>query len=212
MPSPRRARANLSVVRAPPRLADGIDATESDEALVAGVRTGDARSKERLYLRHVDYVAGMCARLLRSIEAGEDVVQDTFVIAFSKIESLRDPNAFRGWLASIAVSQVHRRLSRQRLLKLVGLDGGLDDAPLDSLAREDLSVEARSELAALDLVLQELPPRQRIAWMLRHVEGEPIDAVAEACRCSRATVKRWLVAADRRVKEHVRIVTREDAS
>jgi RNA polymerase sigma-70 factor (ECF subfamily) len=206
MPSPRPARAKLAIVRAAAPPAEDDAAAESDEALVLAVRAGDARSKKRLYLRHVDYIAGMSARLLRSIDASEDVVQDTFVIAFSKIASLRDPGAFRGWLASIAVSQVHRRLSRQRLLRLIGLDRGLDDAPLDELAREDLSVEARSELAALDLVLQELPPRQRVAWMLRYVEDEPIDAVAEACRCSRATVKRWIARADARVKEHVRIV------
>jgi RNA polymerase sigma-70 factor (ECF subfamily) len=205
MRSPRHARANLAVVPAPA----GGEADESDEALVAGVRSGDARSKKRLYLRHVNYIAGMSARLLRSIDASEDVVQDSFAIAFSKIGSLREPAAFRGWLASIAISQVHRRLTQRRLLKLLGLDRGLDDAPLDELAREDLSVEARSELAALDFVLQQLRPRERVAWMLRYVEDEPIDAVAEACGCSRATVKRWIARADEHVRRQVSIDTVE---
>jgi RNA polymerase sigma-70 factor, ECF subfamily len=203
MPSPRHARANLTVVRAPPDVEERSEPDESDEALVQGVRSGDAQCKKRLYLRHVDYVAGMSARLLRSIEASEDVVQDTFAIAFSKIASLREPAAFRGWLASIAVSQVHRRLAQRRLLRIVGLDRGLDDAPLDELAREDLSIEARSELAALDFVLQQLPPRERVAWMLRYVEGEPVDVVAQACGCSRATIKRWIARADERVRQHV---------
>jgi RNA polymerase sigma-70 factor (ECF subfamily) len=193
----------LTVVRAPPDVEERSEPDESDETLVQGVRSGDPQCKKRLYLRHVDYVAGMSARLLRSIEAAEDVVQDTFAIAFSKIASLRDPAAFRGWLASIAVSQVHRRLAQRRLLRIVGLDRGLDDAPLDELAREDLSVEARSELAALDFVLQQLPPRERVAWMLRYVEGEPVDVVAEACGCSRATVKRWIARADERVRQYV---------
>ncbi|HEY1532726.1 MAG TPA: RNA polymerase sigma factor [Polyangiaceae bacterium] len=211
MSQPRVARAQLSVVRTPgPTLQSRV--VQSDSALVAGGLIGDRRSKQEIYLRHVDYIAGMCARLLRSIEASEDVVQDTFVIAFSKIGLLREPAAFRGWLAAIAVHQVHRRLARQRLLRFFGLDLGLDDAPLDECAREDLTVEARSELAALDLVLQELPTRQRIAWMLRHVEGEPLDAVAEACGCSRATVKRWIALANARIKEHVRIVAEEDPS
>jgi RNA polymerase sigma-70 factor, ECF subfamily len=209
--SSRSARGNLSIVRPAPRRAPEVEAAvvETDGALVAGVRAGDAKSKERLYRRHVDYIAGMCARLLRSVDASEDVTQDAFVLAFSKIELLRDPGAFRGWLAVIAVHEVRKRLARQRLLAFFGLDHGLDDAPLDELAREDLSVEARSELAALDLVLQSLPPNQRIAWMLRHVEDEPLEAVAEACRCSLATVKRWIAAADERVKEHVRIATKE---
>jgi RNA polymerase sigma-70 factor (ECF subfamily) len=185
---------------------------ESDDALVAGVLAGDARCKEQLYLRHVRYITGMSSRILRSVEASEDVVQDTFVIAFSKIESLRDPRAFRGWLASIAVSQIRRLLARQRLLRLVGLDRGLDDAPLDELAREDLSIEARSELAALDLILQQLPPRQRIAWILRYVEGEPLDAIALACGCSLATAKRWIAAADGRVRQHASVSTKDELS
>lgn len=205
--SAERANVRLTLVRT--AASDQLP-LESDEALVAGVLAGDPGSKERLYLRHVHYIAGMSARILRSIDASEDVVQDTFVIAFSKLESLRDPGAFRGWLASIAISQVHRVLERQRVLKLVGLDRGLDDAPLDELAREDLSIEARSELAALDLALQRVPARQRVAWMLRYVEGEPLDAVAEACQCSRATVKRWIAAADEHVRQHVRIEATED--
>jgi RNA polymerase sigma-70 factor (ECF subfamily) len=189
-----------------------LPAPESDAALVAGVLAGDAACKEQLYRRHVRYVAGMSARLLRSIDGAEDVVQDTFAIAFAKIGSLRDPEAFRGWLASIAVSQVHRLLARQRLLRLVGLDRSLDDAPLEALAREDCSIEARSELAALDAVLQQLPSRQRVAWMLRYVEGEPLDVVADACRCSRATVKRWIAAADARIRQRVNLASTEDAS
>lgn len=212
MPQPRAPRALLSVVRPLASATAPGSSGQSDAALVAGVLIGDRRCKREIYVRHVDYLAGMCTRLLRSVEASEDVVQDTFVIAFSKIELLRDPEALRGWLAAIAVSQVRRRLARQRVLRFFGLDRGLDDAPLDECAREDLTVEARSELAALDLVLQGLPPGQRIAWMLRHVEGEPLDLVAETCGCSRATVKRWIALADAHIKQRVHIVAEEDPS
>jgi RNA polymerase sigma-70 factor (ECF subfamily) len=198
-------RTPLSLVRAPARSASEPSEVPSDAILVAGIRAGDETCKAQIYLKHIDYIAGMCTRLLRSIDASEDAVQDTFVIAFSNLASLREPAAFRGWLASIAVSQVHRRLARERLRRFFGFDQVLGDAPLDELGREDLSAEARSDLAALDMVLQTLPVRQRLAWMLRYVEDEPIDAVAQACGCSRATVKRWLVAADRCVREFVRI-------
>jgi RNA polymerase sigma-70 factor (ECF subfamily) len=211
MASSQGVRAPLSLVRASARSAsEPLEAP--DAVLVAGIRAGNERCRERIYLKHVDYIAGMCTRLLRSIEASEDVVQDTFIIAFSRLDSLREPAAFRGWLASIAVSQVHRRLARERLRRFLGFDQALGDAPLDELGREDLSAEARSDLAALDMVLQTLPVRQRLAWMLRYVEGEPVEAVAEACGCSRATVKRWIAAADERVREFVRIQTEEASS
>jgi RNA polymerase sigma-70 factor (ECF subfamily) len=182
---------------------------ESDLVLVRRALAGDAKSKERLYRKHVDYIAGMSARLLRSVEASEDVTQDTFLLAFERLRSLRDPGAFRGWLASIAINQVRRRLSRQRLLRVLGLDRSLEETPLDDLARDDASAEARSELAALDLVLRQLPTKHRIAWMLRHVEDEPLEDVAQACNCSLATAKRWIVAADAVVQERVLISTEQ---
>jgi RNA polymerase sigma-70 factor (ECF subfamily) len=185
---------------------------EPDASLVERLLAGDTSVRERLYLRHVEYIAGMSARILRSVDASEDVVQDTFVIAFQRIHTLRDPAALRGWLAAIAISQVHRKLARDRLLRTFGFDGKLGDTPLDELAVEDTTAETRSELAALDLVLRELPARQRIAWMLRYVEGEPLEQVAAACRCSLATVKRWIVLADTRVQQYVRIARDEEVS
>jgi len=197
MRSARHARAVLSLVRAP------AEPAVSDEVLVTRALSGDSDARRTLYERHFDYVTGMSARLLRSRDASEDVVQDAFVMAFERLASLREPAAFRGWLAAIAVSFVRRRLRKQRLLRALGLDGSHDDAALDRLARDDASAEARSELAALDLVLQTLPANHRIAWMLRHVEGEALDDVAVACDCSLATVKRWISAADERVRAHL---------
>jgi RNA polymerase sigma-70 factor (ECF subfamily) len=197
MRSARHARAALSLVRAP------AEPEVSDAVLVARILSGEAASREVLYKRHVDYVSGMSARLLRSIDASQDVTQDAFVMAFERLSTLRDPAAFRGWLAAIAVSFVRRRLRKQRLLRALGLDGSHDDAALDRLAREDTVAETRSELAALDLVLQTLPANHRIAWMLRHVEGDALDDVAAACDCSLATAKRWISAADERVRAHL---------
>jgi RNA polymerase sigma-70 factor (ECF subfamily) len=206
--SPSRATpaSHLSVVRSPAEgaVADtDAPATESDASLVAGTLAGRARSKEALYRKHVGYIAGMCARLLRSVDAGEDVTQDAFVLAFQRLASLREPEAFRGWLATIAVREVRRHLSRERLRVFLGFDRALDDAPLDELAREDLSIEARSELAALDVVLQQLPAGVRLAWMLRYVEDEPLELIAQACECSLATAKRRIATADVYVRQHV---------
>ena len=177
----------------------------SDEALVTGLLAGEDKSREMLYRKHVRYIAGMCTRLLRSAESGEDVTQDAFVLAFSKIHTLRDPGHFRSWLATIAVREVRRHLAKERLWRFLGLGRGLDDAPLDELAKVDLSVEARSELAALDFALAQLPQRFRVAWMLRYVEDEPLELVAAAGDCSLATAKRRIATADAHVRQHVNL-------
>ena len=50
--------------------------------------------------------------------------------------------------------------------------------------------------------LQTVPPDDRIAWTLRHVERHRLEAVAELCGCSLATVKRRILRAQRFLVEH----------
>jgi RNA polymerase sigma-70 factor (ECF subfamily) len=123
------------------------------------------------------------------------------LIAFEKLDGLRDDVAFRPWLAQVAVSQVRRRFRRRKLLRLFGLVD--DEAGLSELASPGASAEVLSDLALLDAALRRLPDEQRIAWVLRHVEGLALDEVARAVECSLATAKRRIAAADERVRAHV---------
>ena len=174
----------------------------SDAELVDAVLAGRRSAESALYRRHAGAVLRVAERLLgRSAEA-EDVVQDTFLTAFERMAQLRDAEAFRAWLLRIAVRHVHRRFRRRRLLRVLGLDRGQDDATLARLAVSPLDTETRAELGKLDGALRELPARQRVAFMLRHVEGYELSEVASACGTSLATVKRWLQRADAVVRSH----------
>lgn len=182
---------------APRPMGGGVE----DGALVAAVLTGERAAEEQLYRRHAPSVLRLATRLLRSHEDAMDVLQDTFVTAFEDLDGLRDPDAFRAWVHRIAVRLVHRRFRRRRLLGWLGLSGK-DDVSLESLADERASQEARMELRWLDRALLAVDDRDRIAWMLRNVEGLSLDEVAATCDCSLATVKRRIAAADAVVARH----------
>jgi len=177
----------------------------SDADLARRINGGDRWAEEAFYRRHVPAVLGLAQRLLANLADAEDVAQDTFVTAFQIWDQLRDYERARSWLMQITVRKVHRRFRRRQLLRLLGLDRPIEDAPLESLAREDTAAETRSELAVLTGVLNLMPAKLKIAWMLRYVEGLPLDEVAEQCRCSRATVKRRIALARRRVSRYVSI-------
>lgn len=187
----------------------------SDASLVVRARNGDRDAMHALYERHVAYLVGICVRMLRNREDGLDVVQDAFVVAFTRLDGLNDASAFRPWMAQIAVRLVRKRLRRARIVRFFGFgdlrrDEGVND-PRDELdafpelARADGTAEARSELGAIDRALRTLPAEQRIAWSLRHLEDEPLEAVARACDCSLATAKRWIRAAELRIASTVEV-------
>jgi RNA polymerase sigma-70 factor (ECF subfamily) len=199
-------------VSSAPRLSGGpvvVRATTSaeglgDAELVRRALAGDTWAEEFLYRRYVRAIWGTVLRLLRSPPDAEDVVQDTFATAFRELPRLRDASALRGWLLRIAVREVHRRLRRRRLRRFLGLEQeDASELSLESVAVEGLGAEARAELGMIDRLLARLPPDLRIAWMLRHVEGESLEDVARACTCSLATVKRRIAAVDAHLQKHL---------
>jgi len=179
------------------------DKAPDDATLVSSACHGDRCAEEALYRRHVGYVAGMVTRLLGGAPEAEDVVQDTFAIGLERLDTVRNPGAVRAWFAQIAVSQVRRRLRRTKLLTRIGLHPSLDHTQLESLAIEEADAETRAELAKLGAALGKLPTDDRLAWMLRFVEGEPFKEIARLCDCSLATVKRRVAAASSELRKHV---------
>ena len=183
----------------------------SDAELVDRAIRGDRWCREVVYRRHAGYLLGLSTRLLGSRADAEEVVQDAFIAGFEQLGTLREPGALRVWLGQIAVNLVRHRLRRLKLLRLLGLDRGADDATLEALAAPGLHPEACGELALIDRALRRLRAELRIAWMLRHVEGLELTEVASVCGCSLATIKRRLSEADAAVRAHVSPASLEGA-
>lgn len=176
---------------------------DEDAILVQRVIEGDRAAEEALYRKHGPSVQRLAMRLLRSRDEALDVLQDTFVSGYGKLASLRDPSQFRGWIHAVAARLVHRRFRRERLLDAIGLGRRSKEAiPLDELADEGASAEARAELRWLDQALQRIDKGAATAWMLRYIEGLQLEEVASACECSLATVKRRLAVAEHEVDLH----------
>ena len=177
----------------------------ADAELVARARTRDPWAEEMIYRRHAPQVASTARRLLRDPVEAADVVQETFLIAFQKLEALTEPAALRGWLARIAVSRVHRRWRwrRVRFWSAATEDEGLAD-----VVDGGVTPDRRAELALIDDALRAMPVKLRVPWVLRHVVGFSLDEVATACDCSLASVKRYLGRAEAAVAVHAGEVAR----
>ncbi len=194
----------FSALRLVPAVATPIaGGAQGEAALVEKALAGDRAATDALFRRHAAAVLGLVTRLVGRRQDAEDIVQDAFAVAVGELPDLRDRAAFGPWLRAIAVRQAHRYFRRRKLLRAFGLDRGADDATLAALAAPGASPEARAQLRALDEALATLPHEHRIAWCLRHVEGESLEDVAAACNCSLATAKRWIAAAHAQVTKVV---------
>ncbi|MFO0679285.1 MAG: RNA polymerase sigma factor [Polyangiaceae bacterium] len=186
---------------------DGVGDTRSDGTLVADALRGDATAESALYERHAPSILAVATRLLRSRDDAADVLQDTFVDALESLESLREPDAVRGWLLRIAVHQVHRRFRKRKLLAFLGMESR-DSGSFESVAGTQASAEDRMELALLDRALDGVACEDRAAWTLRHVEGHSLPDIAVLVGASLATVKRRIRRAEERVGTHFGVPAR----
>ena len=109
----------------------------------------------------------------------------------------------RSWLLGIAVHRVQRRLRSRKFLRFFGLAPPDEEGGLFDLATTEASPEIRTELALIDTLLARLPVEERVAWSLRHVEGEQLDDIAAITGVSLATVKRRIGAVEVRVRAAV---------
>ena len=174
---------------------------EPDDAeLVERATAGDRWAEEALYRRHARPITAAVTRMVGRHADADDIVQDTFVVAFERLATLREGAAFRAWVARIAVNQVRRHLRRRRLFGWVRLDRGADDAGFAALAVHGTRPDLAAELAELDRIVARLPAEQRMTWILHRVEGWSLSETAEALGVSSATVKRRLSAADSAVE------------
>jgi len=177
-------------------------AAPDDDALLDAARRGDARARETLYRRHAAPLLATVTRLLGVRADAEDVLHDTFLLAFNRLDQLREADALHGWLLQIAISFVYRRVRRLRLLRRLGM-GAAADASLVELAAPGLAPEANAELVLLQKALDRLDTKTRIPWMLKNVEGYALQEVADACECSLATTKRRIADAEAFIARHL---------
>jgi RNA polymerase sigma-70 factor (ECF subfamily) len=172
------------------QLAGGLSLVPAAPAEAGEAPAEGPVSFEEAYERHAGYVAGLAGRILGRNDEVSDVVQDVFLIAHRRLSAVRQPGAVRTWLGRITVREASRRLRWRRLRGL------FHPAHVEvDLIADEAAADLRPLVALLYAALDRLPARERSAWVLRNLLGEPLDQVAELCGCSLATAKRRIGAA-----------------
>jgi len=163
----------------------------SDAALVLAARAGENWAREALFRRHASMLNGLAYRIMGRDDDVDDLVQDSFVEALGSLDRLRDPQAFAGWIGSILVRTARKTLRRRKLMRRLGLYHGPVIDP-DALLGTSTAPDVAADLRAVYALVEALPVEQRVALLLRRVEGLGLEEIAQAMGRSLATVKRRL--------------------
>lgn len=142
-------------------------------------------SLEQAYLQHAPGMIGFAYLLTGDRGAAEDLVQDAFVKVASKWRSLREPEAFHGYLRRTVVN-LHTSGLRRRRLERAHIARERASADTDQAADTTPGVDDRDELRR---ALHLLPARQRAAIVLRYYADLSERQAADELNCSEAAVR-----------------------
>ena len=174
------------------------DAGRSEEVLglLRAARRGDSRAFEALVRSQIERVYSVLFRVVGSHEDAEDLAQEVFVRLFESLDRFREEGSFEGWLFRIAlrIGLDHQR-RRGRGLAFVELD----TASIGAFAfeRPESECSRRELLRQLRAAIDRLPPKLRIALVLRVLEGLEYSEIAAATGLRPGTVRTQVMKARR---------------
>lgn len=164
------------------------EALEEDDAIT---------SFEDCFRRYHRLVANLGFRLLGRRDEVDDFVQDVFLEVHRAFGSMRDPRAAKGFVRTIAVRTAVKRLRRRKIAALLGLDAPAELHVVEVASNQEQLVLLKQVYE----LLETLPAKARVVWVLRHVEGEKLEDIAEVTAMGLSSVKRHLSVAKTRLEE-----------
>ncbi len=190
--------------------------TPEDGDLIRQAQRGAVAAFEQLVYRHDRQVLGIVARYVTNAEDAKDIYQEVFLRAYRGLKHFRFRSEFSTWLHRITanVCMSHRSREKKRLhVPLPTMQEGEQESngrEPESTDRLPDQVTADAEIALhVEHALAGLSPQQRLVFTLRHYQGYKIREIAGMMDCTEGTVKRYLFAATRRMRDMLREVLTE---
>src|SRR6185295_7508679 len=174
----------------------------TDDRLVALAQDHNLLAFEALMRRHNRRLFRVTRSVLRDSDAAQDAVQETYLRAFTRLDSYQPTGKFGAWITRVALNEalmIRRRLRGDTI--------SLEDAGDDALSVEETAasdeptadqfVEAAHARALLEHAIDALPDNFRTVFMLRAVEGLDVRETAECLGVNSTTVRTRLFRAQR---------------
>ena len=180
---------------------------QDDTRLVARAQAGDQAAFRQLFEAYSPLVYRIAMRMVGDEGDAADLTQDIFVRAYEKLGSLHDGQAFHAWITRLAVNMAHDRARRRRPLTFSldasppGTDAGMEwqlpsttDGAEEQLLTSELSEQLRKAVLSLSV-------DHRSVVVLHHLEGMPVEQIANTLAVPIGTIKSRLARARAELKK-----------
>lgn len=164
------------------------------EKLIQQAIEGKETAQQELYKRTYSDVYFTILSITKDNDLIMDVLQDTYLTAFQKLEQLKDCNSFRAWVRSIAHNKTLNALRNRRVLytaSVVSVETenvlNVEDNRIENMPEATIDQQETSRL--VKEILNVLPDEQRIVIGMFYYDQMSVSEIAEELECSENTVK-----------------------
>lgn len=183
---------------------------EVDDKLIEEALRGDQKAFKELVSRHQASVFHIIFRLVRDKELANDLVQETFMKAFSSLKTYRSEYRFSTWLYKIAANSSidHLRKKRIRALSLDNPiqtgDGEIGFEVADYSHHPEREMVRHEQAASINDAISSLPRKYRQVIIARHQEEKSYEEIADELGVPVGTVKARIFRARELLKKRLR--------
>jgi RNA polymerase sigma-70 factor (ECF subfamily) len=182
----------------------------NETELVEAARKGDAEAFTILVNQYDRNIYRLALNITGNAEDAEDVLQETFLKAYSNLERFKGDSRFYTWIVRIGVNEALMKLRKRKSDRTVSLDEpvetGEDEYPHEVVDWDENPEQryARTEMnEILTQALDELEPAFRIVVYLRDVENLSTEEAAEMLGLSVPAVKSRLLRGRLKLRERL---------
>jgi RNA polymerase sigma-70 factor (ECF subfamily) len=159
------------------------------------IRAGDIDAVQVLFNEHRTRIYRVCLLYTDNADDAKDVLQETFLRAYKSVGRFRGDSSFTTWLTRIAINiclNLKRDRKSSESLEEERIDAAQLRVPRHHEGDPEENLKGRELRERIMAIVDTLPPRERMAFVLKHFEEMKIREISEIMKISEGTVKSFL--------------------
>ncbi|HMA63137.1 MAG TPA: RNA polymerase sigma factor [bacterium] len=176
-----------------------------EKELIKKVQAGSKNSFRKLTERYGERLMCDAYKFMKNTQDAEDLYQDTFIKVYENIDSFKFKSQFYTWVYRIMANLAFNKFRKRKKMQIVDdQDDYLwDTLPADKNNEPENRIPAGQLRDKVDEALQNLSPRQKTVFVMKHYQGKKIKDIAAILGCHSGTVKKYLYRATRKLRASI---------
>jgi RNA polymerase sigma-70 factor (ECF subfamily) len=175
------------------------------EQLIKQCKSGDRKAQKELYDRYAAALFTSCLKYAPNYQEAQDVLQDSFITIFKKLDQYKDTGSFEGWCRRITINTALQKYRGTKVYQLEQ-EHQIPDEPVEIEEPDGLGLQEMMEM------IQRLPDRYRLVFSLYSLDGYGHKEIAKMMGISEGTSKSNLSRAKQNLKEMIQDWRDQNAS